>query len=774
MNKNIERKLAAIMFTDIAGYTAQMSKNEDKAFALIKKKRELLLPLLKKHKGKLIKEIGDGTMTRYFKADDAIDCATSFQGQTDEQLNIRAGIHMGEVIIDKEDVFGDVVNVASRLESIAVPGSVLVSKETIDKLEMSNTLELVSLGMQSLKGVGKLIEVYAIKNKNLVVPNPKDYTENKINVHSDDEVPSIAIIPFENKGKEKDAFYAYGISADLISDISSSGLIRVASKKQIEDVGDLSQDNLAKKLNVRYMANGELWRMDDMFQLSVELYDTKYKQVIWSDRWQEKWDNLPTIKINLSDGLLKALDTTSKIEKKVETTNTKAYELYLRAKHIYDKRKNTDDTETARELLHQAIELDDNLIAAKIYLGDTYREIGCHDEAMEIYTLALKKAEKLSDTRWIGLVLISIGNLHWSKSNYEKALDYYNRALKIFEEIGDKLEMANIQANIGTINTHQGNYYKALDYLERSLKIQDKLGHKVAAGNSLLNIGSVHWYKGDYDKALDYYERSLKIFKDIGNKSGIGVLFCNIANVHRQKRNYDYDKSLEYYNKSLKICEEIDHKDAIGANLANIGTIYSNKKEYSKALDYYDRSLRIKEEISDKAGIGNTLSQIANAHKDTGDYYKALEYYDRSQKIQEETGHKYGMGYNLSNIGSVHYYTREYKIAAEYLEKSLSIQKEIELKEIELITTTYLYLTYKHLSKDYDQKRIHSLIKDTENIKFKVNFRLYELLDDTSYLETAYRQIQEEVSKMEGKLRVIFLNYPTPKAIVEEYNKVFK
>ena len=190
----IERKLATIMFTDIAGYTAQMSENEDKAFALILKKRKLLLPLIEQYEGKLIKEIGDGTLTKYFKADNAIDCGTKFQTKTDKDLNVRAGIHTGEVIVDKEDVFGDVVNVANRLESTAILGSILVSKETIDKLENKDGVELVSLGMQSLKGVERLIEVYAIKDANLVVPNPDDYTENKIEVHSDDEVSSSAAV----------------------------------------------------------------------------------------------------------------------------------------------------------------------------------------------------------------------------------------------------------------------------------------------------------------------------------------------------------------------------------------------------------------------------------------------------------------------------------------------------------------------------------------------------------------------------------------------------
>jgi len=98
--------------------------------------------------------------------------------------------------------------------------------------------------------------------------------------------------------------------------------------------------------------------------------------------------------------------------------------------------------------------------------------------------------------------------------------------------------------------------------------------------------------------------------------------------------------------------------------------------------------------------------------------------------------------------------------------------KEIGLKELELFTTTYLYLSYKHLGKDYDVKEIHSLIKDAENIEFEVNFRLYQLLDDTSYLKTAYKQVKDNASKMDDGKK--FLSYPIPKAIVEEYKRLNK
>jgi class 3 adenylate cyclase len=240
----------------------------------------------------------------------------------DKDMNIRVGIHIGDIVFKDGDVFGGGVNVASRLESIAPAGGVCVSKSVYDELSNQDDFDGIELGLQSLKGVGRLIEVFGLKGDLLTEPKPSDYQDNKIDKHSDDEVPSIAIIPFDNKGADEDVFYAYGISADLITDCSSAGLIRVAGLNDIEklDYRNLKYDELSKNLFVRYISTGTLWKMGDMFQLSIELYDTKDKKVVWSDRWQENWDNLPTIKSSLSDGLLKALDTKPKVEQKVGHT----------------------------------------------------------------------------------------------------------------------------------------------------------------------------------------------------------------------------------------------------------------------------------------------------------------------------------------------------------------------------------------------------------------------------------------------------------------------
>ena len=147
------RKLAAIMFTDIAGYTQSMSKSESNTLDLLDKKRSILNPLLKQHKGTFVKEIGDGTLTYFDSAINAASCAVKLQEQTydDKDMNIRAGIHIGDIVFKDGDVFGDGVNVASRLESIATKGGVCVSKNVYDELHSAQVRDAPSDTIRDLE-----------------------------------------------------------------------------------------------------------------------------------------------------------------------------------------------------------------------------------------------------------------------------------------------------------------------------------------------------------------------------------------------------------------------------------------------------------------------------------------------------------------------------------------------------------------------------------------------------------------------------------------------
>ena len=427
-----------------------------------------------------------------------------------------------------------------------------------------------------------------------------------------------------------------------------------------------------------------------MFQLSVELYDTKDKKVVWSDRWQENWDNLVTIKGSLSDGLLKALDTKPKIEQKVNTTNPEAYEFYLKAKHKYEKRENTDDAEIARGLLQKAIELDDNLIVAKALLGTTYSHMGDYDKAMEIDTLALKQAQALNDYKNIAYLNYSISYIYWSKGELKHSLDFNERGLKIFKKISSKFGIA-------------------LCY-----------GH----------FSNIYWVKGEWSKALEYCDKQINIYNKLEDIDG--VIFATFIKATVYGAKHDYSKSIYYHNIVIKHYEKFNKKHSLAYSYNNIG------KEYRQ--------------------IGESETSYKFACK--------------TYKICKELNLKSLIPLPLLGQGWYHFENQNYDDALDFFTQSLTIQKETKLKihHIPLLTNTLIALCNKTLGKRYDYDSIYQLIEKTPYIPYYLHYFIYKLIEDLSYLKTAFKQVHELIDSLEDGAK--FLSYPIPKAIVEEWEKV--
>ncbi len=170
------RQLAAIMFTDIVGYTALMGNDEQKAFELLKKNRELQKPIIEQFNGRWIKELGDGVMACFNTVSDAVNAAMKIQEACNaaNDFQLRIGIHQGEIIFENNDIFGDAVNIASRIESLGVPGSVLFSKKIADEIRNKSEFQITSLGSFEFKNVEEPIEVFALSNPGFVIPRKED------------------------------------------------------------------------------------------------------------------------------------------------------------------------------------------------------------------------------------------------------------------------------------------------------------------------------------------------------------------------------------------------------------------------------------------------------------------------------------------------------------------------------------------------------------------------------------------------------------------------
>ena len=733
----IEREMAAIMFTDIVGYTKLTAENEEKAFQLIKRKRELLLPLLKKHSGELVKEIGDGTLTKYNDTKNAIDCANDFQCSTDNELNVRAGIHSGEIIIENGDVFGDVVNIASRLESIAQPKSVLISKETIDKLESKKNLNFIPLGLQSLKGVGRLIEVYALAGQNLHTPKPEDYEQDRVNAHSGNEVPSIAIIPFENKGSEENEFYAYGISVDLINDCTDAGLIRVVPMKDIEKINYSSLEfmELSKTFNSRYIAQGVLWKMENMFQLSIELYDSKSDSVIWSDRWQENWNALTQIKGKLCDGLLKALNIESKDSEKIETFSSEAYKNYLEAIFIWEKRENEADVLRSRKLLKRAIELDKNFLGARAWLAWTFLTVGEYDLAFDYFKIIEQDAEEIGDTRNLIRALHGLGEIYVVRDNNTK---------------------------------------KGLSIFQKSLSLSKGSNKKYGLGNSHAKVGTVYRYMNDFSKSIYHLEKALDIFKTLDSKphiisaySNLGAIFCNKG---------DYDKSMFYYDKNLKIATE----SGVSVNIANaqssIANIYQHVGNYSKAIEMEKSAIAFYNDLNDGRSLEISLYSLGHMYFDVGRFDESLKSFTKGLEIARKTKLKDSISSSCNRIGAVYYEMGDYNNAVKFIEENIKLDREIGRDLHKKASILELFACYKKLNKEFDLQKIKELEKENfiENLESRDTFLFYYVSGNASYLKKAYELLFKNAENMKEVHSQEYLKFPNSKKIIEEYDKVFK
>ena len=285
------RKLAAIVFTDIVGFTELSSKNESGAIELLNTQRDLLKPIVKEHSGDWLKEIGDGLLLTFNTIREAVFCSIAIQeaAKSVPELQLRIGIHQGEVVFQSDDVLGDDVNVASRIEPFSAVGGIAISNKVHDAIIREKEFETKYLGKPKLKGVGQEVKVYCITSHGLPETNLSKVSAKieregiqwnlfsvtgavltifgalfwinvsflGIGIADTPDVPSIAILPLDNKGAEKDEFYAYGISSDLIADVTS------AIANHIDWVEDDSNQNTNFRRN--FLRIESLPRLNEVF-----------------------------------------------------------------------------------------------------------------------------------------------------------------------------------------------------------------------------------------------------------------------------------------------------------------------------------------------------------------------------------------------------------------------------------------------------------------------------------------------------------------------------
>lgn len=655
------RELAAIVFTDIVGFTALSALDEVKALHLILLQRKLLQPIVEEFDGRWLKEIGDGLLLSFSSSIKAVRCAIQIQHTVlkHDDLNLRIGIHQGDILLKDGDIFGDDVNIASRIEPFAAAGGIAISNKVNDDISGSPEITTKLISKSKLKGVTQGITIYCLTSHGLpksklskvrakLEPKPiwvrlatflvpTLVLLSLYQLFYEPQVPSVGILYMENLGSEEDEFWARGITEDLIIEIASAGLIRVAPMQEIAKFIESSTPllDIAKKLRVKYLLTSNIHKRDGVLELRAQLIEAKTGNSVYAEKWSDSLDQASSITALLAENILEELSVDPKREiSNQPPVNPEAYELYLRGKHQWAKRENEQDIEIALSLLSKAAELEPNLLYARLQLGICYWEYGDNPKALKILSACLNQSKKLDQKLVETSALLNIGNVLLVSGEYEQALENYTQALKIAQALGDRYHETSIQMNIGSLHYYQGNLEIALSYYENSLSTSKKLKNLQGEGDAYFNIGSVRQELLDLTAAREAYNASYDIFHELDEKSqelypllGQGMIENEMGNL---------ESALRLFEDALRIARDIHDLNSEINALLSIADIYSHLGQLDKALEYGQQGLEKSNAIQDTYNGYFAHQLLGEVRLETGEYGVAISHFRNACEVWNE------------------------------------------------------------------------------------------------------------------------------------------
>jgi class 3 adenylate cyclase/tetratricopeptide (TPR) repeat protein len=376
------RQLAAIMFSDIVGYTALMGKDEDKAFSILNTNRSIHQEFIEKNHGRFIKELGDGVLAQFNSAYDATRCAIEIQQEARLRLDarLRIGIHLGDITVENNDVFGDGVNVASRIQGITEPGGIFISDSIENAIRNRADIQTVYLGRARLKNVDYACSIYAVQGDGLPASS---YKPSKIRTKKSGRIHSIAVLPFVNlTGSTEQDFIVEGIHDALITEISHIRSLRVISRtSSMKYAGcQLPITQIGKELNVDALVESSMLRANGRVRLNVQLIRVvPMEDHIWACFFDQDLKNIFKMISNVTQEIARQIEIVlSPKEKKLITTKTtiepEIYKLYLRGK-IYLSRYTPEGFQKGIQALNEVLAKDPTFAPAYATLSIGYGDL---------------------------------------------------------------------------------------------------------------------------------------------------------------------------------------------------------------------------------------------------------------------------------------------------------------------------------------------------------------------------------------------------------------
>ena len=526
------RQLAAIMFTDIVGYTALMERDEKRAFEVLKKNLAIHQSVIKEFKGRLIKELGDGILATFSTVSDALNASINIQQRCEElnEFDLSIGIHQGEVVFKDGDVFGDAVNVASRIQSLGIPGSILFSKKIADEVKNKAEFQTTSLGGFEFKNVAESIEVFALSNDGFPVPR-KNMMQGKLkmnynkrngiiltsiillivsgvfiyreffskNYKTDTVGKSIAVLPFTDMSPGKDQeYFSDGLSEELINSLAKIPTLKVAGRTSSFSYKGVNKNlkAIGEELGVSTILEGSLRKSGNQLRITAQLINSNDGFHLWTETFDIELTDVFAVQDKITAAIISALNVHLLNDAQLEpttTTNPEAYTTYLKARQKLSLRGY--DLLEARRLFEDVIRLDPEFAPAYSGLGRTLSISPIYVDESDVDDL-IKSAKKAA-----GKALELNPNSAEAYSVLGSIAAYYDWDWVVAER--DFLKSVALSPNDAEMYNFLGDYYLIVQNEKLAIEMESKALELDPL--SLTNHSNLSWayltFK-DYENAL--------------------------------------------------------------------------------------------------------------------------------------------------------------------------------------------------------------------------------------------------------------------------------
>ena len=509
-----QRRLAAILAADVVGYSRMMQADEAGTLTALKSRRsDILQPLVSKHYGRLVKVMGDGVLVEFASAVNAVACSVELQEAMDNanaslaedrRIILRIGLNLGDVMVEGSDIYGDGVNIASRLEALADPGSVFVSRTVYNHVRGKLKLGFDDLGDQQLKNIAEPVRIYRVQSLNEARGHPMLVLPDK---------PSIAVLPFQNMSVDPEQeYFADGIVEEIITALSRMRwLFVIARNSSFTYKGRaVGVKQIARELGVRYLLEGSVRKAGNKIRITGQLIDCATSAHLWANRFEGALGDIFDLQDQVTASVVGAIAPKleqAEIERsrRKPTESLDAYDYYLRGMAAFNRWTPEGNIE-ALSMFQRAIELDPQFASAYGFAVRCYNQRKANGwpsdrrrDALEVAKLAQRAAELGKDDA-VALALAGIG-LVWVVGDLEQGAALIERALTL------NPNWAWAWLFSGWAQMWLGEPEVAIERLVRAMRLSPQESQMFGMEAAM---AWAHFFAGRYQEAMSWAEKAVR------------------------------------------------------------------------------------------------------------------------------------------------------------------------------------------------------------------------------------------------------------------------